>query len=412
MQTQMESFRSKLFGKIHLPAVTDRGVFFISISQFGMAFSFNCIMAFMPFYILRISPFGTRETMIWIGLIMGVSPAIAALTATFWGQVTTRLRPKLLFEGAILSNGLIMLVLGFIDNLYLILMLRVIQGCLGGASTIGLILISSISPRERLYKDMSFFQMAISIGQLLGPPAGAYITTLFGYKYPFILSFLSVSVLLVFCHRHVIDIPPRPRVQQLSTLPKQGILFGWILSFVATVHFTYLPSILPHILGDFRLTGKEALNTAGTMMMAYSAAAIPGNYLIFRMVSKIDLKKLIAFASISAALCQLILILCPDVVSFTVIRMLQVGMIAAVFPLIMSIFAVDAGGGTLGFLNSARFVGNALGPFLATSILAFSDLFTLYATIAGITVAALCPFLAATRKQQTSLSSDKPVAPD
>lgn len=399
----MESGNRRFFKKMHLPALPDMGIFFISVSQFGIAFSFNCIMAFMPFYILRISPFGAKETMIWIGLIMGAAPVFAALTATLWGQISTRLRPKLLFEITIFGNGIIMLLMGFIDNLYIILLLRISQGFMGGVSTIGLILISSVSSRDRLHKDMSHFQMAMNIGQLLGPPAGAYIATLLGYQYPFILSFLAVSIILIFCHRHVADVPPRPGKFLQGPLPEKGILVGWVLSFVATVHLTFLPSILPHILEDFRLTGKEALNTAGTIMMAYTAAAIPGNYLVSSLGAKIDLKKLIAFASIGAALFQIFLIFCSDVVSFTLIRMLQVGFIAAVFPLILSIFARDAGGGTLGFLNSSRFFGNALGPFMATSILAFSNLVTLYLTIAGMTFVALWSFLSSSRKQQRSL---------
>jgi len=68
--------------------MTDMGIFFISVSQFGMVFSFNCIMAFMPFYILRISPFGAKETMIWIGLI------VAGMTfAALWSfLISTRMQ--------------------------------------------------------------------------------------------------------------------------------------------------------------------------------------------------------------------------------------------------------------------------------------------------------------------------------
>lgn len=399
----MESANRRFFRKMHLPAGTDKGLFFISVSQFGIAFSFNCTMAFMPFYILRISPFGTKETMIWIGLIMGAAPVFAALTATLWGQIAARWRPKLLFEIAIFFNGVILLLMGFTDSLYVILILRISQGCMGGVSTIGLILIASLSPQERLHKDMSRFQMAIQIGQLIGPPAGAFIATLLGYQYPFILSFLAVSVILALCHRHVADVPPRPGKSLQSPLPRQGILVGWALGFVATVQLTFLPSILPHILEDFRLTGKEALNTAGTIMMAYTAASIPGNYLISALGSRIGLKALIAFASITASLFQILLIFCPGVMSFTLIRMLQVGFVSAVFPLILSRFARDAGGGTLGFLNSSRFFGNALGPFLATSILAFSDLATLYLVIAGMTMASVLSFLVSSRRQPASL---------
>jgi hypothetical protein len=37
------------------------------VSQLGIAFSFNFIMAFLPFYILKVSDFSPQETMIWIG---------------------------------------------------------------------------------------------------------------------------------------------------------------------------------------------------------------------------------------------------------------------------------------------------------------------------------------------------------
>jgi hypothetical protein len=61
-----------------LPPLPDKGVFFVATSQFGIAFSMNFIMAF---YIIKISPFELKETLIWIGMIMAATPATAALMA-------------------------------------------------------------------------------------------------------------------------------------------------------------------------------------------------------------------------------------------------------------------------------------------------------------------------------------------
>ena len=85
------------------------------------------------------------------------------------------------------------------------------------------------------------------------------------------------------------------------------------------------------------------------------------------------------------------------VVSFTLIRMLQTGVIAAVFPMILSVFATKVGGGTLGFLNSARFAGNAIGPLMATSVVAYSNLLMLYLIITGVTIVVLTAFLQTTK---------------
>ena len=84
-----------------------KGIYFTALSQFGIAFSFNCIMCFMPFYILKVSRYDEKETMLWIGMILGATSMVAALAAPFWGSFTARVRPKLLFEGGIFCNGII-----------------------------------------------------------------------------------------------------------------------------------------------------------------------------------------------------------------------------------------------------------------------------------------------------------------
>ena len=103
-------------------------------------------------------------------------------------------------------NGILILLMGLTSSLYLLLLLRIMQGFLGGVSTIGLILISSLSSRERLHKDISLFQNSITAGQLLGPPVGAFAASLFGYQAPFILAFFDpcdfYPLLLPVCGRH------------------------------------------------------------------------------------------------------------------------------------------------------------------------------------------------------------------
>jgi hypothetical protein len=80
--------------------------------------------------------------------------------------------------------------------------------------------------------------------------------------------------------------------------------------------------------------------------------------------------------------------------------MLQTGVIAAVIPLVMVNFMSELGGTGIGFLNSARFAGNGFGPMMATSVLAASNLLTLYVLIAAMTVGAVVAFWFTGRKQK------------
>ena len=99
---------------------------------------------------LKSAPTSLTETMIWIGMIMGLNSFVAAATAPFWGSLTAKFRPKALFQWPFLSNGIVFLLMGFTDSLPLLLALRLIQGALGGASTIGFFMISQLSPQRSI----------------------------------------------------------------------------------------------------------------------------------------------------------------------------------------------------------------------------------------------------------------------
>jgi len=380
---------------------SEKGILFLSLSQFGLAFSINCLMSFLPFYIIKISNFSPQVTMIWIGLILGGSSLAAALSAPFWGSMTSRFRPKALYEKAFLCHGITFLLMGFTSNLYLLLLLRIIQGTFGGASTIGLFMITQSSADGRLRKDLSLFQNSMTAGQLAGPPIGAYAAAGFGYQSPFILAFLLVGISLVLCHTYIRDIPNKGMIGDQGISWNRKLLLGWALSLISTIHLTSLPSILPHILEGFNLVEEAALSSSGWIIMAYTAAAIVGNYVTCNMSDKIETKRLIALVCISAAVFQILLIFSNGVYSFAAIRMAQMGLIAAVPPLLISLLASDVGGTALGFLNSARFAGNAIGPLMATSIMAYSNLLTLYLVIAIATVGSSLPLLTRRRNIET-----------
>ena len=217
--------------------------------------------------------------------------------------------------------------------------------------------------------------------------------TLVGYPLAFVISSSIFFIFWGLCRYNVKDIPCQEPVRNPAQRLKESIFWGWILVLIATLHFTYLPSILPHILENFRLTEERALGSAGFIMTAYTITAILGNFLINNYIPRAQLRRVILYIGLSAAFFQTVMYFTGDVISFTVVRMLQTGVIAAIFPMILSVFATGAGGGTLGFINSARFAGNAVGPLVATSVLAHSNLLTLYLIVSALILIPLPGFL-------------------
>jgi MFS family permease len=128
--------------------------------------------------------------------------------------------------------------------------------------------------------------------------------------------------------------------------------------------------------------------------MLYTSTAMIGTYLWSFLAGRVGVKRMLNILLLSGVVLPALLLVVTDITSFTVVVMLETGMVAAIIPLTISIFAAEPKGSVIGFINAARFVGMALGPILATSLLAFANLQALYLSISGITLAAYLGFRA------------------
>jgi len=372
----------------------NRNLVFISLSQFGMASSVNFITVMLPFYALKISPYSPQETLIWIGWIMGSSGIVIIFASNFWGTLTSRFSPKMLYMRGLLANFVLFFLMGFTSDLRVLLVLRILQGVFGGISTVGLLIISASSSQEKISSDIGFFQTFQTMGFLVGPPLGAFAASVFGYRGAFVSASVIPFVVLVFCQLYVKDIPLQQEKESFfgrSNMNRQTVM-GWLLSFMVMVQLMFLPSILPNVLERFGLEKNVALKWAGVVIMFYTATATFSTYFWPKFSRRVGIKKMILLIVLLGSVFQALLSFSRGPIDFIIIRMIQTGLIAGAIPLVISIFAVRQKGNVIGFLNSGRFAGHALGPIMATSVLAVSNLPSLYLLISGLTLLALLAF--------------------
>ena len=366
----------------------------VSTTQFFLAFALNFMLVFLPFYVHRISTFEEAATLRWLGLIMGAAPAVATFGSTFWGRLTSRFGPKGLFERGMLSHAILVTVMAFVTDLRLLFAIRVIQGFCGGISTIGLIIVAASSTEDELARRMGVYQSALTLGQIFAPPLGAMAAAAFGFRGAFLTSGLMLFVVCLFCQLALSRIPPRPKPSISETIPRRQIWLAWLVSLGGTMHIIFLPSVLPTILRGFDVPEPQGLVTAGTIVFAYGIAAVAGSYGFSRLAGRVPAARLVLATALGASICQILLYFGVGTVTFTLIRMMQTACAAGIFPLILAQIATRSEGKTIGFINTARFAGNALGPVAATFILAHSDLVTLYLVLgAGLALASVGHYL-------------------
>lgn len=368
------------------PPAGSRDFLAVTAAQFSMAFALNFMFVFLPFYIRAVSHLDEAATLRWTGLILGAAAATATFGSAFWGSLSDRFSPKALFERGLVSHIIVVSLMAFTTDVRFLLAIRLVQGFLGGISTIGLIIVSAISSEEQLPRRMGTYQSALTLGQIFGPPLGALGADLLGFRGAFLASAAMLSCVWIFSHLCLTRIPPRPKSADGETASRRHLLLAWGISLVATMHIVFLPSILPAILREFGIPEVHRLVSAGTIVFAYGVASAAGSYGFSRLADRVAASRLVLIAAVGASACQVLLSCSVDVVTFTLIRMAQTACAAGIFPLVLAQIAAHGRGRTIGFINTARFAGMALGPVAATFILAHADLRTLYVVL-GISLA-------------------------
>jgi MFS family permease len=257
-----------------------------------------------------------------------------------------------------------------------------------------MVIVSSSSLKERVSLDMGIYQSSMTLGQLVGPPLGSLAAVTLGFKGAFASASVVIFAATIFCYLYVNDVPKLPKEARSSlwTLLDQRVILGWMLCFTASIQLMFLPSVLPNVLDQFHIEKTFALKLAGTVVMLYTITAMIGTYVWTWMARKCGLYRMITFLFALGIFFQALLALSRGIIDFTLIRMIQTGLVAATIPLVFSLFVGTLKGGIIGFLNSARFTGLALGPFIATSLLAVSSLSLVYLLISAISLLPLLWF--------------------
>ncbi len=384
-----------------------RNVRVVVLSQFVTAFSWTYVYVFLPFYIQQISPYDREATLLWIGWILGITGAASTIFAPIWGGMAAKISPKRLYQAGMLLQAVFMGLMGFTGSLPVLLLLRLLIGCIGGLSTLALIIMSASSAKEKLTGNVGLIQAALTSGQIAGPIAGALSAELMGYRATFVIG--AILILVAFANVHLYLGPLRRFRPEVSPRPAspRGLAAGWLLCFAATIQIVFLPSVLPEILAGLRVAHTQAVRVAGLIVLAYGVTAMIGSYALSRLAGQQGRRRTIFWAALSASALQLLLGATGSVVLFGLVRALQVGLIAGVVPIVFAEVAGSAHGSAIGLINTSRFAANAAGPLIATAAFAHASPFSLYLGLSLFTLICLVLFLRAPAISAAAASPSK-----
>ncbi|MHB8619875.1 MAG: MFS transporter [Chloroflexota bacterium] len=163
------------------------------MAQFLIFIAFGFVFPFLPLFVQQLGVGNLQRVELWSGVINFGQSLVLAIFSPVWGVIADRhgRRPMALrvaFAGAVVIG-----LMGLSQNVWQLLILRLLQGALTGFVSASTALAASFVPRERLAFALGMMQMALFAGTAIGPLAGGFVSNAVGFRW----SFLVTAVLMV-----------------------------------------------------------------------------------------------------------------------------------------------------------------------------------------------------------------------
>ena len=226
----------------------------------------------------------------------------------------------------------------------------------------------------------------MTLGQVLGPAAGALTAARLGFR----LSFLLSSVMLGLCAWLVARGVPAGRGRAAAaqararrvSVRELGTVCALVLACLTQVFF--LTAILPQVLPRLGVPARSMLEVGGLVLLADGLAMALGSMAAPHVAEAFGDRRAIPWLLGCSSLALAALSLAANVWTFVGLRFAQVLFIAPVFPLSVAAIAHRASGEAIGFLNSARIGASFVGPVFATTLLAWAPPSSVELTLAAV----------------------------
>lgn len=359
--------------------------------MFFGSFAWSFVYVSLPFHIQAISSLDAAATLRWTGWILGVSPLVTVVTAPFWGRWAERGNPKSFYVVIEALQGLAFFAMALARTLPELLASRMVLGAMGAASTFAFIIVGRGGEAAVVRRGVAAVQSAMTVGQVIGPLAGAVAAARLGFRVSFVLGGLILLGCSALVRWGVPPPPARPRTppagegERPAATGQVAAVAFMLLGGNAQIFF--LAAILPRVLPDLGVPAARTLEAGGILMFASGAAAALGALAAGRLGDLAPERPLIA--GLLATSSALVAALGPltSVWLYGAVRFVQILAIAPVFPMVVAGIAQRAGGTAIGVLNSARIGAAFVGPVVATTVLAWTAPGALYLLLGAMGLA-------------------------
>jgi DHA1 family multidrug resistance protein-like MFS transporter len=362
-----------------------RNLFAVTAASFIGFTGFTLVMPFLPLYFQQLGVQDIGQIAMWSGLSLGVTPAVTAMLAPFWGRLADRYGRKIMVERSLVSFVIVMGAMAYARHPWQVFALRALQGLFAGYGSLTLAMAADSAPRDRMAYAIGFVQTAQRLGPAIGPIVGGAVAQFAGLRNAFLVTagFYLVATLLVLVMYDEHSAPhdatnaSADRVTFRNVLAFEnfillmGVVFG--LQFIDR---SFGP-VLPLYVAELGTPVERVPIVAGVLFSIAAGAGAVGHHFCGRLLRRATARRVIAASVALGAAGASVYVLARGpwlLVLGSPIFGFAIGVATtAAYTAASSVMPASARGAGFGLLTTASLAGLALSPIVngilgATSI--------------------------------------------
>lgn len=380
-----------------------RIIYLICTIQVGGGITIIGVLSFLPLFLAELGLHDLGEAAMWAGLVSGVTPCMVALSAPYWSRKANQLGPRKVMMFILFTLMVTVGACAFTQTPWQLLMLRILQGVVGGYVPIGLAIIILITPEDKVPWAMGLYQASMVMGLVFGPLMGGLAADLLGYRAPFVmfsaLTGLCMLGIYLFMPNLQFEHKVDARESQLSliksflVIPRVRLLVG--LLFLCNFGITGIGPILPLYIKHYMHMNDEFVATiVGIIIFGAGLFSALASISIGKITERLTMPRIVFTATWAVGTLFILQYIMPSIWGLGIFRAIAGFFMGFITPiantLISKAVPIERRGIVFGAVSSVAMMGNVLGPVLSGMIArAFGYGAVFWSTAAIFFVAAL-----------------------
>ena len=280
------------------------------IGMFATGIGMSQIAPVLPLYIksLGISDLSTVKQL--SGLAFGVTFIVSAIFSPIWGSAADRFGRKPMLIRASLGMAIVIFLMGFAPNIYVLIGLRALQGTITGYATACITLIATQTDKAHAGFALGTLSTSSVAGSLLGPIIGGFIEDNVGLRPVFFITgslmFIAFLTTLLFVKENFVREDKKVlSIREIwSEIPEKNLTISLSVTlFIITLGlYSIEPIVTIYVIQLTKGLGYHVATMAGLAFSATGLANIIAAPMLGKLSDKTGAHKVILFSLIATGL--------------------------------------------------------------------------------------------------------------